>query len=105
MITVSELTQTEPEPGVFARMRELAREAERLAPLDPAGARDALGTLRALLHAPAPVAADPRARGLLGIIDQLDADLRTGAVRSITGLTRQVRRLERAGFTGATSER
>jgi hypothetical protein len=43
------------------------------------------------------VSADPRARGLLGIIDQLDADLRSGAVRSITGLNRQVRRLERAG--------
>ena len=94
MITVSELTQTEP--GVFARMGELAREAERLAPFDPAGARDALGSLRTLVHSLAPVSADPRGRGLLGIIDQLDADLRSGAVRSITGLNRQVRRLERA---------
>jgi hypothetical protein len=99
MTMVSELTQTEP--GGFARLCELAREAETLAPLDAAGARDALETLRALLQALAPVSADPRARGLLGIIDQLDADLRSGAVRSITGLTRQVRRLERAALAGA----
>jgi hypothetical protein len=95
MITVSELTQTSP--GVFPRMRDLAHEAEVLAPLDAAGARVALGALRALLADLPPAVAGPRAEGLVGIVDQLDADLRSGAVRSITGLTRQVRRLEAAG--------
>ena len=69
----------------------VAAEAERLARSDPAAAREQLAVLRGLAEW-LPVASD--AADLERILDQLDADLRTGAVRSITGLARRVRQLE-----------
>jgi len=77
------------------RLSELAREVERRVPGDPVGAMERLATLRVLVTAiPEPLAGEAARLGR--ILDQLDADLRTGAVRSITGLTRQVRQLEAA---------
>lgn len=84
-------TTVGPEPG---RLSALAGEAELLARTDPAAAGERLETLRGL------VAGDPRlaptdAAGVVRIVDQLEADLRTGAVRSITGLARRLRQLEK----------
>ena len=77
------------------RLSELAREVERRVPGDPVGAMERLATLRVLVTAiPEPLAGEAARLGR--ILDQLDADLRTGAVRSITGLSRQVRQLEAA---------
>jgi hypothetical protein len=70
----------------------VAAQAERLARTDPAAAREQLAILRGLADG-LPVASD--AADLTRILDQLDADLGTGAVRSITGLARRVRHLER----------
>ena len=85
-----------PDLNDFAHMRALAAEAEALAPLDADGARDRLRGLRTLVERiPGPVD-DGRIAGLVRIVDTLDADLQRGGVRSITGLTRQVRRLEAA---------
>jgi hypothetical protein len=77
------------------RMRTLAGEAEALAPVDPAGARASLAGLRELVAEMAPGAVTRPVEGLLRIVETLDADLAAGGVRSITGLVRQVNRLER----------
>jgi hypothetical protein len=69
----------------------VAARAERLARSDADAAREQLGILRGLVDG-LPVASD--AADLARILDQLDADLGTGAVRSITGLARRVRQLE-----------
>jgi hypothetical protein len=85
----------------FARMRALAAEAEALAPVDADGARERLRSLRELLTGtPAPTL-HRHVAGLVRIVETLDADLVRGGVRSITGLTRQVRRLETAASRAA----
>ena len=76
------------------RLSDVAGEAERLVRSDPAAARDRLRVLRGLVVTTDGPGTDEAAR-LVRILDQLDADLGTGAVRSITGLARRVRRLER----------
>jgi len=89
MTLVSETTPIAALPA--GRLSEVAGEAERLARSDPDAARERLQVLRGLVAA-LPVPAD--AADLARILDQLDADLGTGAVRSITGLARRVRQLE-----------
>ncbi|HZP27848.1 MAG TPA: hypothetical protein VFC99_02755 [Acidimicrobiia bacterium] len=91
MTLVSETTPSPP--GPTGRLSTLAREVETLARTDAAGARERLLELRALLEGLVPLPATDAA-GLVRILDQLDADLRTGRVRSITGLGRRVRQLE-----------
>jgi hypothetical protein len=95
MTTVSETTPiAAPHVGLLptGHLSDVAAEAERLARSDPAAAREHLAVLRGLVDG-LPVASD--AADLARILDQLDADLGTGAVRSITGLARRVRQLER----------
>ena len=82
----------------FARMRSLAGEAEALAPVDPGAARVSLAGLRDAVAGLSNVTASRQVAGLLRIVDTLDTDLATGGVRSITGLARQVNRLERLGL-------
>lgn len=79
------------------RLSEVAGEAERLARTDPAAARARLHVLRDLVaaHASGEDPGTDEAARIVRILDQLDADLGTGAVRSITGLARRVRRLEK----------
>jgi hypothetical protein len=89
MTTVSETTPTAALPA--GHLSTVAARAERLARSDPAAAREQLAALRGLVDA-LPVASD--GADLARIVDQLDADLGTGAVRSITGLARRVRQLE-----------
>jgi hypothetical protein len=89
MTTVSETTPIAPLPT--GHLSALAARAERLARTDPAAAREQLVVLRELVDG-LPVASD--ADDLTRILDQLDADLGTGGVRSITGLARRVRQLE-----------
>jgi hypothetical protein len=76
------------------RLVVVAGEAERLARTDAAAARERLQVLRGLV-AGLPGAHPEETSRFVCILDQLDADLQTGAVRSITGLTRRVRQLER----------
>ena len=85
----------------FARMLALATEVETLAPGDADGARERLRRLRELLTATPEPATGRHVAGLVRIVETLDADLGRGGVRSITGLTRQVRRLELAARRSA----
>lgn len=80
----------------FARMRALAAEAEALAPVDADASRKRLQELRALVARLSSRESGRHADDFVRIVDTLDADLSRGGVRSITGLTRQVRRLEAA---------
>jgi hypothetical protein len=89
MTTVSDPTPIAALPT--GHLSVLAARAEGLARSDPAAAREQLAELRGLVDG-LPVASD--AADLGRILDQLDADLGTGAVRSSTGLARRVRQLE-----------
>lgn len=83
----------------FARLYALAAETRRSHPATRNGRATACGASASFCADSSPPGApgsavDHQVGGIVRIIDTLDADLSRGGVRSITGLTRQVRRLE-----------